>query len=52
MNSLGCQNPLCEPVYQGLASGFLDRGVLHPERENGPLAFQQRISECLEGVLA
>lgn len=44
--------PLCASVQQGLASGFLDRGLLHPEQESGPLAFQERIVECLGGVIA
>jgi len=44
--------PLCESVQRGIASGLLERGVLHPEQEAGPLAFQERIAACLEGALA
>ncbi len=44
--------PLCESVQVGLRSGFLERGVLHPEQERGPLAFQERVLACLAGTLA
>ncbi len=44
--------PLCDSVQRGLDSGLLERGVLHPEQEAGPLAFQERIAACMEGALA
>ena len=44
--------PLCESVQVGIRSGFLERGVLHPDQERGPLAFQERIVASLAGSLA
>lgn len=39
--------PLCATVQEGLASGLLEHGLLHPDEESGPLWFERRIAAAL-----
>lgn len=39
--------PLCASVQAGLESGLLERGLLHPSEESGPLWFERQIAEAL-----
>jgi choline monooxygenase len=39
--------PLCNSVQIGCASGLLDRGLLHPEQESGPIRFEEMLLEAL-----
>ncbi len=40
--------PLCNAVQVGCESGFLDRGLLHPEQERGPVQFEEMLIAALE----
>ena len=39
--------PLCNAVQVGCESGFLERGLLHPEQERGPLQFEEMLIAAL-----
>jgi choline monooxygenase len=39
--------PLCASVQVGLESGLLERGLLHPAEESGPLWFEQLVGNAL-----
>jgi choline monooxygenase len=39
--------PLCNAVQVGCESGFLDRGLLHPEQERGPVQFEEMLIAAL-----
>jgi choline monooxygenase len=39
--------PLCNAVQIGCASGFLDRGLLHPDQERGPVQFEEMLIAAL-----
>lgn len=41
--------PLCNAVQIGCESGMLDRGLLHPGEESGPLRFEELLITALEG---
>ena len=41
--------PLCNAVQVGCASGFLERGLLHPEQERGPVYFEEMLIAALAG---
>jgi choline monooxygenase len=39
--------PLCNSVQVGCESGFLPRGLLHPEQERGPVQFEEMLLAAL-----
>ena len=39
--------PLCNSVQLGCESGFLPRGLLHPEQERGPVQFEEMLLAAL-----
>jgi len=39
--------PLCNSVQVGCESGFLPRGLLHPEQERGPVQFEEMLIAAL-----
>ena len=39
--------PLCNAVQIGCESGLLDRGLLHPEQERGPVQFEEMLIAAL-----
>jgi choline monooxygenase len=39
--------PLCNSVQVGCESGFLPRGLLHPEQERGPVQFEEMLVAAL-----
>ena len=41
--------PLCNAVQIGCESGMLDRGLLHPREESGPLQFEALLIAALAG---
>ncbi len=41
--------PLCNAVQIGCESGMLDRGLLHPREESGPLRFEELLIAALAG---
>jgi hypothetical protein len=42
--------PLCNSVQVGCESGFLPRGLLHPEQERGPVQFEEMLIAALAGA--